>query len=74
MVLDMNEHLILNQLLLIFKMYIYNVKTTGYLNISHLLTHVTYAYSQCKNTGYLNISHLLTYVKGVKDTAKKLCD
>ena len=34
---DMNEHLILNQLLLIFKMYIYNARTTGYLNISNLL-------------------------------------
>ena len=35
--LDMNEHLILNHSLLIFKMYIYNAKTIGYLNISHLL-------------------------------------
>ena len=35
--LDMNEHLILNHLLLIFKMYVYNAKTIGYLNISHLL-------------------------------------
>ena len=35
--LDMDEHLILNHLLLIFKMYIYNGRTTGYLNISHLL-------------------------------------
>ena len=35
--LDMNEHLILNHLLLIFKTYIYNAKTIGYLNISHLL-------------------------------------
>ena len=32
--LDTNEHLILNHLLLIFKMYIYNARTTGYLNIS----------------------------------------
>ena len=38
--LDTNEHLILNHLLLIFKMYIYNARTTGYLNISHLLIHV----------------------------------
>ena len=38
--LDANEHLILNHLLLIFKMYIYNARTTGYLNISHLLIHV----------------------------------
>ena len=35
--LDTNEHLILNHLLLIFKMCIYNAITTGYLNISHLL-------------------------------------
>ena len=35
--LDTNEHLILNHLLLTFKMYIYNAKTTGYLNISHLV-------------------------------------
>ena len=38
--LDMNEHLILNHLLLIFKMYIYNARTTGYLNISHLLIYI----------------------------------
>ena len=30
---DTNGHVILNNLLLIFKMYIYNVRTTGYLNI-----------------------------------------
>ena len=35
--LDTNEHLILNNLLLIFKMYIYIARTIGYLNISHLL-------------------------------------
>ena len=38
--LDMNEHLILNQLLLFFKMYIYSAKTAGYLNISHLLIYI----------------------------------
>ena len=38
--LDTNEHLILNHLLLIFKMYIYNARTTGYLNITHLMTFV----------------------------------
>ena len=38
--LDTNEHLILNHLLLIFKMYIYNARTTGYLNKSHLLIYV----------------------------------
>ena len=38
--LDTNEHLILNHLLLIFKMYIYNVRTTGYLNISHFLIYI----------------------------------
>ena len=27
--LDTNDHLILNHLLLIFKMYIYNIRTTG---------------------------------------------
>ena len=32
-----NEHLILNNFLLIFKIYIYNARKTGYLNISHLL-------------------------------------
>ena len=36
----MNEHLILNHFLLIFKMYIYNARTTGYLNISHLLIYI----------------------------------
>ena len=35
--LDTNEHLILSDLLLIFKMYIYNARTIGYLNISLLL-------------------------------------
>ena len=35
--LDTSEHLILKHLLLIFKMYIYNARTTGYLNTSHLL-------------------------------------
>ena len=39
--LDTNEHLILNHLLLIFKMYIYIARTTGYLNIIHLLIYVT---------------------------------
>ena len=38
--LDTKEHLILNHLLLIFKMYIYNARTTGYLNISHLLIYI----------------------------------
>ena len=38
--LDKNEYLILNHLLLIFKMYIYNARTTGYLNISHQLIYV----------------------------------
>ena len=37
---DTNEHLILNHLLIIFKMYIYNARTTGYLNISHLLIYI----------------------------------
>ena len=36
--LDINEHLILNHLLLIFKLYIYNARTKSYLNISHLHT------------------------------------
>ena len=39
--LDANEHLILNQLLLIFKMYISNARTTGYLSISYLLIYIT---------------------------------
>ena len=39
-VLNTNEHLILNHLLLIFKMYIYNARTAGYLNISHLLIYI----------------------------------
>ena len=38
--IDTNEHLILNHLLLIFKMYIYNARRTGYLIISHLLVHI----------------------------------
>ena len=38
--LDTNEHLILNHLLLIFKMHIYNARTTGYLNISYLLIYI----------------------------------
>ena len=35
--LDTNEHLILNHLLLIFKMCIHYARATGYLNTSHLL-------------------------------------
>ena len=35
-----NEHLILNHLLLIFKMYVYTARTTGYLNKSHLLIYI----------------------------------
>ena len=38
--LDTNEHLILNNFLLIFKIYIYNARKTGYLNISHLLIYI----------------------------------
>ena len=38
--LDTNEHLILNHLLLIFKMYIYNARATGYFNVSHLLMYI----------------------------------
>ena len=38
--LDTNQHLILDHLLLNFKMYIYNAKTTGYVNISHLLIYI----------------------------------
>ena len=38
--LDTNENLILNHLILIFKMNIYNARTTGYLNISHLLIYI----------------------------------
>ena len=38
--LDTNEHLVLNHLLLIFKTYIYNARTTGYLNVSHLLIYI----------------------------------
>ena len=34
--LDTNEHLILNNFLLLSKIYIYNARKTGYLNISHL--------------------------------------
>ena len=37
---DTNEHLILNHLLLILKMYIYNARTTCYLNVSHLLIYI----------------------------------
>ena len=38
--LDTNEHLILNHLLLIFKMCIDNARTANYLNISHLLIYI----------------------------------
>ena len=38
--LDTDELLILNHLMLIFKMYIYNARTTGYLNVSHLLIYI----------------------------------
>ena len=38
--LDMNKHLILNHLLFIFKMRIYNARTAGYLNISHMLIYI----------------------------------
>ena len=38
--LDTNEYLILNPFLLIFKMYTYNARTTGDLNISHLLIYI----------------------------------
>ena len=38
--LDTNEHFISNHLLLIFKIYIYNARTTGYLNKSHLLIYI----------------------------------
>ena len=38
--LHTNEHLILNHLLLIFKIYIYNARTTGYLNLSYLLIYI----------------------------------
>ena len=38
--LDINKHLILNQLLLIFKMYIYIARITGYQSISHLLMYI----------------------------------
>ena len=37
---DTNEHFILNHFLLIFEMYIYNARTTRYLNISHLLIYI----------------------------------
>ena len=38
--LNMNEQLILNHLLLIFKMHIFNARITGYLNIIHLLIYI----------------------------------
>ena len=38
--LDTNEHLISNHLLLICKIYIYNVGATGYLNMTHLLIYI----------------------------------
>ena len=38
---DTNKHLIFNHILLIFKMYIYTARTTGYLNIHHLLIYIT---------------------------------
>ena len=38
--LDTNEHLILNHLPLTFKTFIYSARTTGYVNISHLLIYI----------------------------------
>ena len=38
--LHTNEYLFFNNLLLIFKIYMYNTRTTGYLNISHLLVYI----------------------------------
>ena len=38
--LDTNEHLILNHLILNFKMYIYNARTTGSLSINHPLIYI----------------------------------
>ena len=38
--LDTNEQFISNHLLLNFKMYIYNARTAGYLNVSHLLIYI----------------------------------
>ena len=38
--LDTNEHLILNHLLLIFKILIYNARATDHLNISYLLIYI----------------------------------
>ena len=38
--LDTNEHLILDHLLLIFKIYVYITRTSSYLNISHLLIYI----------------------------------
>ena len=38
--LDKNKHLILNHLLIILKMYVYNARATGYLNLSHLLIYI----------------------------------
>ena len=38
--LDTNEHLILNNFLLISQIYTYNARKTGYLNISHLLIYI----------------------------------
>ena len=38
--LDTNEHLILNNFLLILKTYIYNARKIGYLNINHLLIYI----------------------------------
>ena len=38
--LDTNEHFILNHLLIILKMYIYNARTTSCFNIRHLLIYI----------------------------------
>ena len=38
--LDTSEHFIFNYFLLIFQMYIYNARRTGYLNISYLLIYI----------------------------------
>ena len=40
--LDTNDYLTLKHLLLIFKMYIYNARTTVSVNISHLLMYIKF--------------------------------
>ena len=65
--LDTNEHLILNHLLLILKMYIYNTRTTSQLNIVNLLIYI----KDIKDTENRSIPLELYLGKGVLKVCSK---